>query len=202
MLSGPWLGPERRIATRNPLSPIRRITVYCASSTTVPQEYHAVAGELGERIAREGWEIVYGGGGTGLMGSLARAALAAGGRVHGVILETFLEMGLGLEGLTEMEVMEDLRPRKARLEELGDACIALPGAYGTLEELSETIVRRQIGVHAKPIIILNHLGFYDRLLSFFEDVRSRGFVLGLDGDGLYRVARDVDEAMEILRPRD
>jgi uncharacterized protein (TIGR00730 family) len=181
------------------LRPIRRVTVYCASSSTVPQDYHAVAGDLGRRIAHEGWELVFGGGGTGLMGSLARAALGAGGRAHGVILGKFLDMGLGLQGTTEMEVVDDLRPRKARLEELGDAFIALPGAYGTFEEMSETIVRKQIGVHGKPIVILNCLGFYDRLLEFYEDVRSRGFVLGLDGDDLYRVARTVDEAMEILQ---
>jgi cytokinin riboside 5'-monophosphate phosphoribohydrolase len=180
------------------LRPIRRVTVYCASASTVPRDYQDIAADLGRKIARKGWELVFGGGGTGLMGSLARATLAEGGKAHGVILGMFLDMGLGLEGTTEMEVMDDLRPRKARLEELGDAFIALPGAYGTLEELSEVIVRKQIGIHGKPIVILNCLGFYDRLLEFFEDVRSRAFVLGLDGDDLYRVAGTVDEAMEIL----
>jgi cytokinin riboside 5'-monophosphate phosphoribohydrolase len=176
-----------------------RVTVYCASSTSIPEPYHAMAEDLGRRIAGAGWELVFGGGSTGLMGSLGRAALAAGGPVRSVILDKFLDLGIGLTEVPEMEVVEDLRPRKARLEALADACIALPGGYGTFEELSEIIVRKQIGVHAKPIVILNHLGFYDRLLEFFEEARSRGFIQGLDGDDLYRVAGTPAEAIEILR---
>jgi uncharacterized protein (TIGR00730 family) len=180
------------------MSRIRRITVYCASSTSVPAPHHAMAEDLGRRIARAGWELVFGGGSTGLMGTLGRAALAEGGRVRSVILQRFLDMGIGLTGVTEMEVVDDLRPRKARLEELGDACVALPGGYGTFEELTEAIVRKQIGDHAKPILILNHLGFYDRLLAFFEEARSGGFILGPHGDELWRVAGSAAEAMAIL----
>ncbi len=180
------------------MSPIRRVTVYCASSTAIPEPYHAVAAELGRRIVEAGWELVFGGGSTGLMGSLGRAAMAAGGRVTSVILDRFVAMGIGLEGVAEIEVVDDLRPRKARLEERGDACVALPGGFGTVEELSEAIVRKQVGFHAKPIVILNALGFYDPLLAFFEGARARGFI-GADGDGLYRVATTVDETMRLLR---
>jgi cytokinin riboside 5'-monophosphate phosphoribohydrolase len=177
---------------------IRRVTVYCASSPSIPEAYHAIAAELGRGIARAGWELVFGGGSTGLMGSLGRAALAEGGRVRSVILELFVAMGIGLEGVTDLEVVDDLRPRKARMEELGDAFVALPGGFGTLEELSEILVRKQIGLHAKPLVILNAGGFYDPLLAFFARVRAEGFVVP-DHDGLYRLARTAAEVLDALR---
>jgi len=179
---------------------LRRITVYCASATEVDHRHHDLAEDLGRRIAGAGWEVVYGGGSTGLMGTLGRAALTAGGRVRGVILDRFLDMGIGLREVTEMEVVGDLRPRKARMEELADACVALPGGFGTLEELSEVIVRRQVGFHSKPIVIANHLGFFDGLLRFIETARAGGFI-GADGDGIFDVASDAREVMEILERR-
>ena len=178
-------------------SPLRRVTVFCASSQDVPQAYHLLAEDLGRRIAGAGWELVFGGGGTGLMGTLGRAALDAGGRVRGVILEQFVAMGIGLEGCTELEVLLDLRPRKARMEELADAFLALPGGLGTLEELSEVLVRKQIGCHAKPVVIVSPGGFFDPLLQFFRRAHQEGFI-GPEVDRLYRTARTAEEAMAIL----
>jgi len=175
----------------------RRVTVYCASSQAIPGSYHDLARDVGERLAREGWELVFGGGATGLMGTLGRAALEAGGRVQSVILRQFVEMGIGLEGVTLLEVVEDLRPRKARMEELSDACIALPGGFGTLEELLEIIVRKQLGFYSKPIVILNHLGYYDSLLELFERAYAHGFVAP-SGRDLYRVAKNAAEAMALI----
>src|SRR5262245_39029043 len=175
----------------------RRVTVYCASSQEIPGSYHDLARELGERLAREGWDLVFGGGATGLMGTLGRAALAAGGRVQSVILRQFVEMGIGLEGVTLLEVVEDLRPRKARMEELSSACIALPGGFGTMEELLEIIVRKQLGFYSKPIVILNHLGYYDPLLQLFERAYEENFV-DPSGRDLYRVAETADEALALI----
>ena len=176
---------------------LRRVTVYCASSTAVPPAYHLQAAELGRGIARAGWELVFGGGSTGLMGTLGRAALEEGGRVRSVILDRFVAMGIGLEGVTALEVLEDLRPRKARLEELGDVFAALPGGFGTLEELSEILVRKQIGLHAKPLVILNSDGFYDPLFAFFRRAHAEGFI-GPEVDGLYRAAGTSAEALAII----
>ena len=198
---GGW-GPEIDLSGPGPgkitlMNSGRRVTVYCASSEAIPRSYHDLARVLGDRLARGGWEIVFGGVATGLMGTLGRAALAAGGRVQSVILRQFVEMGIGLEGVTLLEVVEDLRPRKARMEELSHACIALPGGFGTMEELLEIIVRKQLGFYSKPIVILNHLGYYDPLLQLFERAYQESFV-DPSGRDLYRVAETADEAMALI----
>lgn len=124
------------------------------------------AQELGRGIAERGWVLVYGGARIGLMGALADAALAAGGRVEGVILDTFARVAHA--SLHALETVGDMRARKAGLAHRGDAYVVLPGGYGTLEELSEILVERQLGLHRKPLVLVNFQGFWDPLLALLD----------------------------------
>ncbi len=145
---------------------IRSVTVYAASAQDAPPELRAVARELGAGIAARGWLLVYGGANVGLMGELADAALDAGGRVEGVILDTFARVSH--QRLHVLDTVGDMRSRKAALAHRGDAFVTLPGGFGTLEELSEILVERQLGFHAKPLILVNVGGFWDPLLALIE----------------------------------
>jgi hypothetical protein len=118
--------------------------------------------------------LVYGGARIGLMGALADAALAAGGRVEGVILDTFARVAHA--GLHDLATVTDMRSRKAGLARRGDAFVALPGGFGTLEELSEILVERQIGLHSKPLVLVNHEGFWDPLLTLVDHQIAAGLV--------------------------
>ena len=162
--------------TLSPASPTSlALTVYCSSSRQLPAVYTAEAEALGRLIAQRGHTLVYGGGNIGLMGIVARATLTAGGTVTGVILKEFLDKGYGQDG-HEMHVVEDMRARKQRLEELGDAYIVLPGGFGTIEEVSEVLSFRQLGFHAKPIVFVNTNQFFTPLLAFFERAFEEAFI--------------------------
>jgi uncharacterized protein (TIGR00730 family) len=139
------------------------VTVYAGSSSRTPAPLLELARALGWGIAERGWVLVYGGARIGLMGALADAALAAGGRVEGVILDTFARVAHA--SLHDLETVNDMRSRKAGLAHRGDAYVVLPGGYGTLEELSEILVERQLGFHQKPLVLVNHAGFWDPLLA-------------------------------------
>ena len=149
------------------MPPIRSVTVYAASAHEAPPELRAVARALGAGIAARGWLLVYGGANVGLMGELADAALDAGGRVEGVILDTFARVAH--QRLHVLDTVGDMRSRKAALAHRGDAFVTLPGGFGTLEELSEILVERQLGFHAKPLILVNVGGFWDPLLALIEE---------------------------------
>lgn len=142
---------------------LRSVTVYAGSSSRTPAPLLELARALGWGIAERGWVLVYGGARIGLMGALADAALAAGGRVEGVILDTFARVAHA--SLHDLETVNDMRSRKAGLAHRGDAYVVLPGGYGTLEELSEILVERQLGFHQKPLVLVNHAGFWDPLLA-------------------------------------
>lgn len=142
---------------------VRAVTVYAGSSTRATEEHLRLARELGEALARQGWAVVYGGANIGLMGALADAALDAGGRVEGVILDTFARVAHA--AIHDLVTVADMRSRKAGLAHRGDAYVVLPGGYGTLEELSEILVERQLVLHRKPLVIVNHRGFWDPLLE-------------------------------------
>ena len=180
------------------LAPMPRVLVYCASSESIPDDYHRLADELGGGIARSGLEVVFGGGSTGLMGSLGRAALREGGTVRGVILRQFVEAKIALTEASHLEVVEDLRPRKARMEDLSDAVIALPGGFGTFEEVLEIIVRKQLGFYPKPIVILNHAGYYDGLFALFDRATRDGFI-GSDHSSLFAIAQSAVGALTHVR---
>jgi uncharacterized protein (TIGR00730 family) len=156
------------------VSAIASVTVYAASAPEASAPLRTLAGDLGTGIAERGWLLVYGGARIGLMGELADAALARGGRVEGVILDTFARVAH--TGLHALETVGDMRSRKAGLAHRGDAFVALPGGFGTLEELAEILVERQLGFHAKPLVLVNFDGFWDPLLDLVERQITDGLV--------------------------
>jgi hypothetical protein len=155
---------------------IRTVCVYCGSSGKLHPDYLAAARAMGIEIARRGLHLVYGAGSTGLMGALADGALEAGGEVTGVIPLLFNTPVLAHQRLTHLEVVENIHQRKARMIELADAFIALPGGYGTFEELFEALTWAQIGLHRKPIGLLNIRGYFDRLLGLVAHAQAEGFI--------------------------
>lgn len=152
---------------------------------------------VGQTLARRGVEVVYGGGQVGLMGVVAAAALAAGGRVVGVIPERLLEREVAHLGLTQLYVTRTMHERKARMMELADAFVALPGGIGTLDELFEIWTWRQLGYHAKPVGLLNVAGYYDGLLAFLDRAVEEGF-LTPDCRALLTTGTDVELLLERL----
>jgi hypothetical protein len=155
---------------------MKSICVYCGSADHVHPDYLLAARQMGETLARRGLTLIYGGGRTGLMGSLADGVLESGGQVIGVIVESMNTPALAHPGVTRMEVTPLIHQRKARMYELADAYIALPGGYGTLDELFETLTWAQIGVHAKPVGLLNVSGYFDPLLAMLDRAEKEGFV--------------------------
>jgi len=176
---------------------IRSVTVFCGSSDSVDRKYFAAAEELGAKLARRGWRLIYGGGGVGLMGSLARAVLAHGGEVTRIIPKALLELGVGDTGLTELVVTDGLRDRKAIMDERGDAFVALPGGLGTLEEVLEALTLKQLGYHRKPIAVLDLHGFFDPLWAQFQRGIDEGFIKPEFLD-LWYPAPDIDALLRYL----
>jgi uncharacterized protein (TIGR00730 family) len=152
-----------------------RIAVFCGSSKRAGERFHEDARIVGEAIARRGHVLVYGGGRTGLMGSLADAALAAGGVVQGVILREFVEQDVHHTGIAELHLVEDMRSRKAGLDGRADAFVALPGGLGTLEELAEILSFRKLGHHRRNLVLLSTERFYEPLVALFERAIADGF---------------------------
>jgi uncharacterized protein (TIGR00730 family) len=179
-------------------SPARALslTVYCASSKRVAQSYLDVAADLGRLIAQRGHTLVYGGGNIGLMGALAQAALAHGGKVTGVILAEFIERGYAQDG-HEMHSVDDMRSRKRGLDEFGDAYIALPGGFGTLEEILEIISFKQLGFHHKPIVFVNTHDYFAGLLQQFARGFAEAFIHERFRD-LYTVVANPEEALAVI----
>ncbi|QYX52328.1 TIGR00730 family Rossman fold protein [Pseudomonas sp. S07E 245] len=156
--------------------PVRSVCVFCGASIGANPAYRAAAVALGEAIARRGLCLVYGGGAVGLMGVVADAAMAAGGEVVGIIPQSLLDAEVGHKGLSRLEVVDGMHARKARMAELSDAFIALPGGLGTLEELFEVWTWGQLGYHAKPLGLLDVNGFYTKLGGFLDHIVEEGFV--------------------------
>jgi len=180
------------------MSSIRNVTVYCASSGKVPQVYVDAAIELGTAIAKAGWGLIYGGNRIGVMGKLADAVRAAGGKVVGITPQLFIDKGIGDDVCDELVVSLGMRDRKAMLEQRGDAIIALPGGIGTLEEIFDVMVHKQLGYHAKPIVLLNTANYYAPLLAMLEHGIEQNFIKAKARE-LYSVAGSVPEVMDILR---
>ena len=152
------------------------VCVYCGSRHGAKPAYTAAARALGTAIGEHGWQLVYGGGKVGLMGEVADATIAAGGRVVGVIPESLQQREVGHLGLHELHVVPTMHLRKQMMAERADAFIALPGGIGTLEELYEVWTWRQLGYHDRPIALLNTEGYYDDLLRFMRTSVSEGFL--------------------------
>lgn len=158
------------------LPPLRRVCVYCGSSIGARGEYRAAATELGTALATRGLELVYGGGRVGLMGAVADAALAAGGHVIGVIPQALMDRELGHRGIQDLRIVADMHERKLTMATLADAFVALPGGWGTLEELTEMLTWLQLGIHRKPIALLDVAGYFDPLLTFAARMVDERFV--------------------------
>jgi uncharacterized protein (TIGR00730 family) len=152
------------------------VAVYCGSRFGDAPSFTVAARHLGRLIAERGGSVVYGGGHVGLMGALADGALAAGGRVVGVIPQALMDREVGHGGLSELHVVQTMHERKQLMAERADAFIALPGGIGTLEELYEVWSWQQLGYHDKPVALLNVAGYYDALLAFMRVSHERGFV--------------------------
>jgi uncharacterized protein (TIGR00730 family) len=157
-----------------------RVAVFAGSRSGSRPEYADSARELATGLAGAGVGIVYGGAHVGLMGVLADAALAAGGEIIGVMPQDLIDAEIGHRGLTSLEIVTSMHERKARMAELADAFCALPGGAGTLEELFEVWTWQQLGLHTKPIALLNSAGFWDPLLAALDAQVGTGFVRAAD----------------------
>jgi uncharacterized protein (TIGR00730 family) len=175
---------------------MRRVGVYCASAIGKDPAFQAEAEALGRGIAAAGMGLVYGGAIRGLMGVLANAALAGGAEVVGVLPDALKGREIAHNGITRLELVGTMHERKARINELSDVLIALPGGYGTLDELLEAVTWAQIGLHQKPCILVNTLNYWDGLLAFLDTAVECGFVMP-ENRALLRVAASAEEALSM-----
>lgn len=177
---------------------IKNICVYSSSSNALDKKYYETSKELGVLIAKSGFNLVYGGGNLGMMGITAQAVKDFGGKVFGVLPEKLHKIGVGSIGCDELHVTKCMRTRKEKLDQISDAVIALPGGFGTLEELSEMIVQKQLGYNDKAIVILNTDGFYDKLLEFFNVIIKENFA-NYEMKEAYSIAKTPQEAIDYLK---
>lgn len=152
------------------------VCVYCGSRDGALPAHAQAAQECGALIGQRGWRLVYGGGSTGLMGTVANGALTHGASVIGVIPEKLIQRELGHGGVTELQVVDSMHERKHRMAQQSDAFVALAGGIGTMEEIFEIWTWRQLGYHTKPLGLLNVAGYYDDLLRFIDRSRDEGFL--------------------------
>ncbi|MDF7640851.1 TIGR00730 family Rossman fold protein [Bifidobacterium sp. ESL0784] len=169
-----------------------KITVYCGAASGDDSKYAAAAKRLGEWIAANDDELVYGGGGVGLMGVVAQAVLDGGGKVHGIMPQMLIDRNAAARGLTTMEVVDDMDERKRRMMELGDVLIAFPGGPGTLEEIAEAFSWARIGLNNKPCVLFDLDGYWRPLAQMYDTMVSAGFLTAVDRTKLL-VTDSVDE---------
>jgi uncharacterized protein (TIGR00730 family) len=173
------------------------VCVFCGASAGNDESYARIARDAAQAIVGAGYGLVYGGGRIGLMGVLADAALAAGGAVIGVIPRALSDREIAHSGITKLHVVESMHERKALMADLSSAFVALPGGYGTMDEFCEILTWRQLGIHNKPIGLLNAGGYYDRLIALFDEMAAKGFV-SAKGRSLFVAAATMDELLERL----
>jgi uncharacterized protein (TIGR00730 family) len=173
------------------------VCVFASSSDAVDRVFREAAADLGRRLGAAGHGFIFGGGGVGLMGEAARAAKEAGSRVTGVILDFMNRAGVAHPGCDALHVTATMAERKTMLEGLADAYVALPGGFGTLDELAQVITLAQLGLAEKPIALVNTAGFYDGLAGFFDQLYEKKFAKTANA-GLYRVVSTPAEALEYL----
>ena len=176
--------------------PLRRVAVFCGSALGSNPAFVAEARALGAAIAAAGLGLVYGGANIGLMGAVADAALAGGAHAIGVLPEVLVSREIAHDGLTQFEQVPTMHERKARMVELADAFLVLPGGYGTMDEMVEVVTWAQLGLHAKPCILINTAGYWDGLLAFLDSAVAAGFVKPKNR-GLVRVAASAKEAVRM-----
>lgn len=175
----------------------RRVAVYCGSADGNDPAFLVEARALGTAIAAAGLGLVYGGASSGLMGAVADVALAGGAEVIGVLPDVLAGKEIAHAGLTRLELVSTMHERKARMAELADAFVVLPGGYGTLEELLEIVTWGQLRLHAKPVILVNTAGYWDGLLTFLDTAVAAGFLKQKNRE-LLLVARDAGEAVGMV----
>ena len=176
---------------------MRRLAVYCGSNSGVKPQFSEAAKALGRAMAERDIGLVYGGGKLGLMGIIADAVLEAKGEVHGVIPEALVDLELAHQGLTELHIVPSMHERKAKMTDLCDGFVAMPGGVGTLDELFEAWSWNALGYHAKPFLLLNVSGFWDSMISFIDQVVESGFISPARRTHLL-VATDVGDAITQL----
>ena len=176
---------------------MKRVAVYCGASMGADPAFAEAAHALGHAMAARGIGLVYGGGRLGLMGVVADAVLQAGGEAHGVIPQALVDLEAAHRGLTELHVVQTMHERKAKMTELTDAFVALPGGIGTLDELFEAWTWNALGYHAKPFALLDVNGFWRGLTGFLDTVTASGFMSGARRQQLLH-ATDVGEALDLL----
>jgi len=177
---------------------IKNVCVYSSSSNVLEEIYYNDARELGILMAQAGYDVVYGAGAVGTMYENAKAVKEFGGKVIGIIPEKLHALGVGNPQCDELHITKCMRSRKDLLDNVSDAAIALAGGFGTLEELSEMIVQKQLGYNNKAIVILNTNGFYDNLLKFFDDIIGQNFAIS-ECAQFYYIAKTPKEAIEYLK---
>lgn len=176
---------------------LKRITVFCGSSPGVEPIYALQAFHLGEKLAERGIELVYGGANVGLMGAVANGVLQNGGQVIGVLPHHLKEKEIAHDRLTQLILVETMHERKKIMDEMSDGVIALPGGFGTLEELFEMLTWAQLGLHKKPIGLLNVNGFYNSLIELLQQMVQQGFLKSVNLDMLL-VSDDSEVLLEKL----
>lgn len=179
---------------------LRRLCVFCGSKHGSHVAYTTAARKVGRQLALRGIDLVYGGGDVGLMGEVANAALGEDGVVIGVLPEFMTGAEVAHPTLTELHVVESMHERKAMMSELADGFLALPGGWGTLEELFEMITWSQLRLHTKPVGVLNVNGFYDRLVEFLDEAVDVGFIRR-EHRGLLQVDDDIDRLVDAMDAR-
>lgn len=173
------------------------VCVFASSSSKVNGEYQAAASRLGLLFAKNNIGVVYGGGGIGLMKNMADAVIMNGGRITGVIPSFMMEAGWDHSEVTNMIVTSDMGERKKQMFALSNAVVALPGGVGTLEELTEAITLKQLGLFKGPVIMLNTLGFYRSLIEFLDQMVSGNF-MRLEHKGIWHIASTPDEVISLI----
>src|SRR5664280_526956 len=177
------------------------VTIFASSSSRIDKEYAADASSLGSLLATARIDVVFGGGGIGLMGKLADAVLKNGGRITGIIPSFMKDEGWDHFAVSKMIITADMAERKKQMFAMANAIVALPGGVGTLEELTEAMTLKQLGLYKGPIIILNTLNFYKSLIDFLGHMVSGNF-LRYEHKGMWEVAESVKEVMDILARND
>ena len=176
---------------------LKRVCVFAGSSPGNDPRFLEAARELGAAIAQRGVELVYGGANVGLMGAMANAVLEGGGHVIGVIPRHLLDFEVAHTGIPDLRIVESMHDRKALMAELSDAFVALPGGFGTLEETFEVLTWRQLGLHQKPVVILNAGGYFDALVGFLEHMVKRR-LLSPENHALLSVETSIEEMFAAL----
>lgn len=174
------------------------IAVFCAAADGARPVYREAAQALGKTMAERGIGLIYGGADVGLMGAAADAALAAGGHVVGVIPHVLVDKEIAHKGVQELHVVDTMHTRKRLMGELADAFLILPGGFGTFEELFEVLAWQTLKLHAKPVVLVNIAGFYDRMLEFLDVCEQEGMLRG--NRKALLVAGSVDEALALALP--